>query len=408
MKTNAYIYMQVALVYDHAFWEGPEHRDIYGLLNEANKFESLDQKDYRERRGRFYLLWNCIPTTGRPVLMALMAGEAAHSAESTSDESLVREVTGRLAKMFPHATIPQPIETIVTRWKRDPFARGSYSYVGPQTQSGDYDVMARPVGPLLFAGEATCGTHPATVHGAYLSGLRAAADVINDFLGPVEAPEKISTGKIQPDLPLVDVPVKKVKIKPSVAWELVPVQPLPTPPPTIFTSRDKEEIEQYEASIIGAILSEVGERPLKPTVAGVNPFLLYQKDHWYNCKAECEALKQQNTGKPDAKASREEIRIHLGQKWRNLSEEVKAPYQTLAQASRDQTGERTADYKDRVAKWDADAVRIREEYVKNNAPPEASRGKFSSASYKTPIELGAARKGRKVNYAEEDEGMAGT
>ncbi|KAK3078034.1 hypothetical protein LTS18_008606, partial [Coniosporium uncinatum] len=300
-----------------------------------------------------------------------------------------------------------PAETIVTRWKRDPFARGSYSYVGPKTQSGDYDVMARPVGPLVFAGEATCGTHPATVHGAYLSGLRAAADVTDDLLGPLKAPEKISTGRIQPELPLAEVPIKKAKIKPSVAWELVPIKPLPTPPPTIFTSRDKEEIEQYEASIIGAILSEVGERPLKPTVAGVNPFLLYQKDHWYNCKAECEALKQQNTGKPDAKASREEIRIHLGHKWRNLPEEEKAPYQTTAQASRDQTGERTADYKDRVAKWDADAVRIREEYVKNNTPPDASRGKFLSTSYKTPIELGSARKGRKVNYAEDDDAMAG-
>ena len=44
----------------------------------------------------------------------------------------------------------------------------------PRT-GADYDELARPAGArLFFAGEHTNGQHPATAHGALLSGLREA------------------------------------------------------------------------------------------------------------------------------------------------------------------------------------------------------------------------------------------
>jgi monoamine oxidase len=43
---------------------------------------------------------------------------------------------------------------------------------------GDYDRLAAPVANrLFFAGEHTNRTYPATVHGAYLSGERAAREI---------------------------------------------------------------------------------------------------------------------------------------------------------------------------------------------------------------------------------------
>ena len=58
---------------------------MFGLLNEAEREASMQPEDYCSRRGRFYLFWNCIKTSGKPVLVALMAGEAAHYAEATSN-----------------------------------------------------------------------------------------------------------------------------------------------------------------------------------------------------------------------------------------------------------------------------------------------------------------------------------
>lgn len=158
---------------------------MFGLLNEPEVAESLKQKDYRKGRGTAYLFWNTVKTSGRPMLVALMAGDAAESAEILSDEVLVEDVTEKLQRIFKLEDRPQPVETVVTRWRKDRFARGSYSYVGPDAHPGDYDAMAKPVDDLFFAGEATCVTHPATVHGAYLSGLRVASQVMDTLIGPM-------------------------------------------------------------------------------------------------------------------------------------------------------------------------------------------------------------------------------
>jgi polyamine oxidase len=66
-----------------------------------------------------------------------------------------------------------------TSWSRDPFARGSYSYLapsilGPRART----ILGQPVGRLAFAGEATSSSAPATTHGALQSGLDAASLVI--------------------------------------------------------------------------------------------------------------------------------------------------------------------------------------------------------------------------------------
>lgn len=70
--------------------------------------------------------------------------------------------------------------------KADSFALGSYSYAklgvkGNKTTTEDYDHLAEPEGRVFFAGEHTSSDYRACVHGAYLSGLREAARVLNLF-----------------------------------------------------------------------------------------------------------------------------------------------------------------------------------------------------------------------------------
>jgi hypothetical protein len=82
---------------------------MFGLLNEAENEASLRPEDYTKKRGRFYLFWNCLKTSGKPVLVALMAGESAHYAEASSNDQLVKDVTDRLDSMFaPYPFHPRP------------------------------------------------------------------------------------------------------------------------------------------------------------------------------------------------------------------------------------------------------------------------------------------------------------
>ncbi|KAM1141047.1 hypothetical protein ACFX19_041762 [Malus domestica] len=76
-------------------------------------------------------------------------------------------------------TVPEPIQTIRTRWGSDPFSLGAYSTVAVGASGDDYDILAESVGDgrLFFVGEATNRRYPATMHDAFLSGLREAANM---------------------------------------------------------------------------------------------------------------------------------------------------------------------------------------------------------------------------------------
>lgn len=346
---------KVILVYDKPFWRVDQ--DMFGLLREPEVKDSLDQEDYIANRGRFYFFWNCIKTTGRPVLISLMAGDAAHQAEATNDAELVAEVTRELHKIFNHAKVPEPLETIVTRWGKDRFARGSYSYVGAMSRPGDYEAMAAPVGTLHFAGEATCATHPATVHGAYISGLRAASEVINDLIGPIEVPTPLVAWPTQADVEMTETPPRR---KPDDTASDVP--PEPQEPDDVRQVR----LEAFEADILNAIYQELGFRPSPPGKTGSNPFLLFTTDHWVEVKKACDDARIASTGNPEAKADRNDIRKAVGQLWQKKPDEEKRPYTERSAESRRVNLEEAATFDARLASWDEKAMDVRRQYVREH------------------------------------------
>ncbi|CAD6568795.1 MAG: hypothetical protein ASARMPRED_002057 [Alectoria sarmentosa] len=354
---------KVILVYDKAFWKVDQ--DMFGLLREPEVHDSLDQEDYIANRGRFYFFWNCIKTTGRPVLISLMAGDAAHQAESSSDADLVAEVTQELAKIFKQTMVPQPIETIVTRWGKDRFARGSYSYVGATSLPGDYEAMAAPIGTLHFAGEATCATHPATVHGAYISGLRAASEIIDDLLGPIEVPSPLVSWPPETEMVMAETPQQYRPTDPvtrapgPVVKELDPV---PSEPEDVKQAR----LEAFESDILQAILNELGFRPAPPGKPGSNPFLLFTKDNWAEVKKACDDAHLLRTGDPNKKAERNEIRAMVGQIWREASNEAKRPYFEQTESNRKANLEEAATFDARLASWDEKAMEVRKQYVQRH------------------------------------------
>ncbi|KAI9710233.1 MAG: hypothetical protein M1828_002196 [Chrysothrix sp. TS-e1954] len=181
-RTGFGLLNKIVLVFDHVFWN--RDRDIFGYLNQSNPPNSTRQQDYVEDRGRCYFFWNCVKTSGVPMLIGLMAGDAADAAERSTDASLIEEATEKLARMFQLSEPPQPVEAIVTRWLSDEFSRGTYSHPGTVAKPGDYEKIAQKTGNLYFAGEATSVSYPATVHGAFLSGIRAAAELMESMVGP--------------------------------------------------------------------------------------------------------------------------------------------------------------------------------------------------------------------------------
>ncbi|KAF6163220.1 hypothetical protein GIB67_025084 [Kingdonia uniflora] len=76
--------------------------------------------------------------------------------------------------------VPDPVQTLCTKWGSDPLCYGSYSHVRVGSSGDDYNMLAESVGGrLFFAGEATNRQHPATMHGAFLSGLREASCILH-------------------------------------------------------------------------------------------------------------------------------------------------------------------------------------------------------------------------------------
>lgn len=117
------------------------------------------------------------PHLNVPVLVALVGGSAARRIEMLPDAAQADLVMQALRRMFGNG-IPRPVETRVTRWSRDVFARGAYSFLPVGASIGDHAALSRPVeGRIFFAGEAATTEAPSYAHGALLGGRRAAREV---------------------------------------------------------------------------------------------------------------------------------------------------------------------------------------------------------------------------------------
>ncbi|XP_076954050.1 lysine-specific histone demethylase 1 homolog 1-like [Bidens hawaiensis] len=159
---------KVAILFPYDFWGG--EIDTFGHLS-----------DKTDKRGEFFLFYSYSSVSGGPLLIALVAGEAAIGFEQMSPVESVNKVMEILKGIFnpKGIAVPDPLQAICTRWGQDEFSYGSYSYVGIGASGNDYDVLAESVGGrLFFAGEATNKLYPATMHGAFLSGLREAANML--------------------------------------------------------------------------------------------------------------------------------------------------------------------------------------------------------------------------------------
>lgn len=128
--------------------------------------------------GQWGLWLNYVLVVQQPVLLGFNGGDFGMESESMNDDELINSAMSVLRKIYG-ADIPDPIGFLRTQWSTDPYAFGSYSAYLVNSSPDDRDNLAKSINDkLFFAGEATYNDYPSTVHGALLSGQRAAKEMI--------------------------------------------------------------------------------------------------------------------------------------------------------------------------------------------------------------------------------------
>lgn len=113
-----------------------------------------------------------------PILLGFNAADRGRAIEAWSDKQIVASAMQTLRTIYG-VSIPEPIDYQITRWATDPFSLGSYSYNPVGAVPKMRQELAAPLGrSVFFAGEASNEEYFGTAHGAYLSGLRAAKEIL--------------------------------------------------------------------------------------------------------------------------------------------------------------------------------------------------------------------------------------
>ncbi len=113
-----------------------------------------------------------------PALMTFAFGNYGAQTESMSDAAVTDAIMAHLRAIYG-ASVPNPNRMLRTKWASNPFTYGAYSFATSGARTADFDLLAQPINQrLFFAGEHTNRAYRGTVHGAYLSGQRAAEEIL--------------------------------------------------------------------------------------------------------------------------------------------------------------------------------------------------------------------------------------
>jgi monoamine oxidase len=112
--------------------------------------------------------------SGRPRIQCFFGGRFAEALEHEGFAAMAAHATDELVELLG-ADVRRRLKPLAASfWRRDEFARGSYSYALPG-HADDRARLAEPVDDrLFFAGEACSLNFFSTAHGAYETGTAAA------------------------------------------------------------------------------------------------------------------------------------------------------------------------------------------------------------------------------------------
>ncbi|MEL7248164.1 MAG: NAD(P)/FAD-dependent oxidoreductase [Bacteroidota bacterium] len=130
-----------------------------------------------EQKGKFSYFINLRKYAETNALMSFSFGEYSKQTEQMSDAEIIADVMTNLRAIYG-AGIPEPTGFLRTRWFSNPYSFGSYSFATSGVRSSEFTKFETSLeDKLFFAGEHTSRDYRGTVHGAYLSGIRAAEQI---------------------------------------------------------------------------------------------------------------------------------------------------------------------------------------------------------------------------------------
>jgi len=159
---------KIAMRFPKIFWPSDVHALAHGS----------------DIRGEYPAFVNVAKYTGEAVLTAFLPGHYENGLEDLSDEDAIGGAVEVLRRMYG-SSVPDPVRAVRTRWGSDPFTHGAYTVNKVGATGRDREVLGESVANrLFFAGEATSRKRFGSVSGAYLTGLKAAQDIMA-IPGPV-------------------------------------------------------------------------------------------------------------------------------------------------------------------------------------------------------------------------------
>ncbi|MBS1201163.1 MAG: pao [Proteobacteria bacterium] len=156
------------------------HHLPLGLMNKValrfkrNVFPGEASEVLRQRRAGWRGMSYITRLWGGNVAVGMSAGAFARELEAAGEQAAIDHALGELAGMLGGDVRRHFDRGAATAWASDPFSRGAYSHCLPG-RFGARERLTHPVGDrIVFAGEHTEQSAYGTLHGAHLSGLRAA------------------------------------------------------------------------------------------------------------------------------------------------------------------------------------------------------------------------------------------
>lgn len=118
--------------------------------------------------------WNSLDYAGRSSVAAVSAFAGGDAARAALDIAAGADPWAQAVGALRLDLQVDPSGALLTDWAAEPWTAGGYSYVVQGHSAEACDLLAKPSGPLVLAGEFTDRDDSGTMNGALASGVRAA------------------------------------------------------------------------------------------------------------------------------------------------------------------------------------------------------------------------------------------